>query len=564
MNFLIDLSVKATAALSLAFLIAWAVRRSSASLRYAMWTCALGALLVLPVASCTGPVLKMPVRRSAWRRATGAQIVERTETVVVQARRPVSVPLPVMIWIGGMIAMLSRIGAGHWRVRSLFGKAEEVRDPRWLELVREIEPGRSVILKRSTATDVPLSYGLFRAVVLLPGEADNWGDERRRIVLSHEMIHARRLDLLWSLVAQCALAAHWFNPLAWLAAKQFRREQERSCDDAVVMAGTASAVYAGHLIDVARSIAIPEAALGMAEGFDLEGRVHALLDSSRNRRAVGGRVCAAMLFGAVALTLPLAAIRAQSIASPVPQAVAAAPVENAAPVAKEVAVLKPVRRAPVHAEPAPVEEPQAAPRAWLAGTVLDPSGAVIPRATISLKNTGGPNEEAAVSNLAGAYTLPGILPGEYVVTVSAPGFALYQKALILEAGTTATVNFSLTLGNVKFTTEIVGKRPQAAAAAGTPQRIRVGGNVQPVKLISKVEPLYPADAQAEGIEGTVLLRAVVSKNGSLLNITSISDVDQRLVTAAIAAVSLWQYQPTLLNGEPVETISTIAVAFQLN
>jgi TonB family protein len=160
--------------------------------------------------------------------------------------------------------------------------------------------------------------------------------------------------------------------------------------------------------------------------------------------------------------------------------------------------------------------------------------------------------------------LPGILPGEYVVTVSAPGFALYQKALILEAGTTATVNFSLTLGNVKFTTEIVGKRPQAAAPAGTPQRIRVGGNVQPVKLISKVEPLYPADAQAEGIEGTVLLRAVVSKNGSLLNITSISDVDQRLVTAAIAAVSLWQYQPTLLNGEPVETISTIAVAFQLN
>lgn len=564
MNFLIDFGVKATAALSFAFLIAWAIRRSSASLRYTMWTCALAALLVLPLASWIGPVVKMPVRRSAWRRATAAPIVERTETVVVQGRRPVSVPLPIMIWIAGMVAMLARIALGHWRVRSLFGKAEEVRDPRWLELVREIEPGRSVILKRSTATDVPLSYGLFRAVVLLPGEADNWGDERRRIVLSHEMIHARRLDLLWSLVVHCALAAHWFNPLAWLAAKQFRREQERSCDDAVVMAGTASAVYAGHLIDVARSIAIPEAALGMAEGFDLEGRVHALLDGSRNRRAVGGRVCVAMLSGAVALTLPLAAIRAQSIAPAAPQAVAAAPVENAAPVAKEVAVSKPVRRAPVHAEPAPVEEPQAAPRAWLAGTVLDPSGAVIPRATISLKNTGGPNEEAAVSNLAGAYTLPGILPGEYVVTVSAPGFALYQKALILEAGTTATVNFSLTLGNVKFTTEIVGKRPQAAAPAGTPQRIRVGGNVQPVKLISKVEPLYPADAQAEGIEGTVLLRAVVSKNGSLLNITSISDVDQRLVTAAIAAVSLWQYQPTLLNGEPVETISTIAVAFQLN
>jgi TonB family protein len=564
MMFLIDFGVKGLAALGVAFLVALALRRGSASLRYAMWTCALAALLVLPLASWMGPVVKMPVRRSAWRAVTEAQIVERTETVVIQARRPVSIPLPVMIWIGGMIVMLARIGVGHWRVRSLFGRAEEVRDPRWLALVREIEPRRTVVLRRSTATDVPLSYGLFRAVVLLPGEADNWSDERRRIVLSHEMIHARRLDLLWGLVAQCALAAHWFNPLAWLAAKQFRREQERSCDDAVVMAGTASAVYAGHLIDVARSIAIPEAALGMADGFDLEGRVHALLDGSRNRRAVTGRVCAAMLGGAIALTLPLAAIRAQSIASPAPQAVAVAPVENAAPVKREVAVLKAMRRAPVHAESTPVEEPQVAPRASLAGTVLDPSGAVIPRATISLKNTGGPNEEAAVSNLAGGYTLPGILAGEYLVTVSAPGFALYQKALILEAGATATANFSLTLGSVRFTTEIMGKRPQVAAAASTPERIRVGGNVQPVKLISKVEPVYPADAQAEGIEGTVLLRAVVSKNGGLLNVTSVSDVDQRLVNAAIAAVSLWQYQPTLLNGEPVEVVTTITVAFRLN
>jgi TonB family protein len=189
---------------------------------------------------------------------------------------------------------------------------------------------------------------------------------------------------------------------------------------------------------------------------------------------------------------------------------------------------------------------------------------VIPRAAISFKNTGGANEEAAVADAAGAYRLPGIPAGEYLVKVTVPGFAPYQKTLTIEAGANATTNFSLTLGDVKMTEEIVAQRPQMAAPSGPPQRIRVGGNVQPIKLISKASPEYPADARAEGVEGTVVLRAVVSKEGGLLNVTPISDVDQRLISAATAAVSLWRYEPTLLNGEPVEAVITIAVSFRLN
>ena len=86
------------------------------------------------------------------------------------------------------------------------------------------------------------------------------------------------------------------------------------------------------------------------------------------------------------------------------------------------------------------------------------------------------------------------------------------------------------------------------------------GSVQQEHMIRHISP---ADAQAEGVEGTVLLRAVVSKDGSLLHVAPISDVDQRLVSAAIAAGSLWRYEPTLLNNEPVEAITTIAVTFRL-
>jgi protein TonB len=89
--------------------------------------------------------------------------------------------------------------------------------------------------------------------------------------------------------------------------------------------------------------------------------------------------------------------------------------------------------------------------------------------------------------------------------------------------------------------------------------------VQALNLIRKVTPMYPPDARAEGVEGTVLLRAIVSKIGSLLSIVPVNtSIDPRLVSAAVGAVSQWQYQPTLLNGEPVEVITTITVSFRLN
>jgi TonB family protein len=133
-------------------------------------------------------------------------------------------------------------------------------------------------------------------------------------------------------------------------------------------------------------------------------------------------------------------------------------------------------------------------------------------------------------------------------------------------GATASLNVNLAVGEIMEAVTVTGTRSRPATpATAFPQRIRVGGNVQPIKLISKVNPDYPADAQADGVEGTVLLRAVVSKDGSLLSIRSISTgIDPRLVNAAKAAVPLWRYQPALLNGEPVEVVTTIDVTFRLN
>lgn len=570
MTFLMDFGVKSAVALSVAFLVGLGLRRGSASVRYAMWTCALAGVLVLPLASWVVP--RWNIDHSAWRRTTTAPDIGMPTpavSIVVQGKRSTPpLPWPTIVWIAGAMAMLARIGVGHWRVRSLFGRAEKIRDSRWLELMEQTGASigfrRALTLKRSTAADVPLSYGLVRATVLLPGESDFWNDERRRIVLAHEMIHTRRLDSLWGLLAHCALAVNWFNPLAWLALRQFRKEQERSCDDAVVAAGTECTVYAAHLVDLARSVAIPEPALGMAERFDLEGRVQALLDSSRRRTRASWKVCAAIFTAAMAAVVPLAAVRAQPISkSPTADvSVAPFPIKNAEEPKQEVALNKPARRAPVREHSTPSPEPQTV--SAVTGSVYDPSGAVIEGARITLKNTGSSTEDA--TDPAGSYKLQGIPAGEYLFTVRARGFAIYQKTLSLDGSTSSLVNVHLAIGEGDEAVYITAARPEGTAAAITaPPRIRVGGMVQAFNLIRKVTPMYPPDARAEGVEGTVLLRAIISKAGTLLSIVPVnSTVDQRLVSAAISAVSQWQYQPTLLNNEPVEVITTITVSFRLN
>jgi protein TonB len=96
-----------------------------------------------------------------------------------------------------------------------------------------------------------------------------------------------------------------------------------------------------------------------------------------------------------------------------------------------------------------------------------------------------------------------------------------------------------------------------------PSRIRVGGNVQQANLIRKVTPLYPPLAKQARIQGVVRFTAIIGKDGTIQNLQLVSG-HPLLVEAAKQAVSQWQYKPTLLNGDPVEVVTTIEVNFTLS
>jgi TonB family protein len=102
-----------------------------------------------------------------------------------------------------------------------------------------------------------------------------------------------------------------------------------------------------------------------------------------------------------------------------------------------------------------------------------------------------------------------------------------------------------------------------AAKQAVPQRIRVGGNVQVAKMRHQVKPVYPPIAKTAKISGTVILHAVIGKDGTVSALQFVSG-PPLLMKAAMDAVKQWVYEPTSLNGAAVEVDTTISVVFTLD
>jgi TonB family protein len=100
------------------------------------------------------------------------------------------------------------------------------------------------------------------------------------------------------------------------------------------------------------------------------------------------------------------------------------------------------------------------------------------------------------------------------------------------------------------------------AEGKTERRIKVAGNVQQATLIHQEVPVYPPDAKEKHIQGTVLLHAVIAKDGTI-RLLDLTEGVCPLAGSAMDAVKKWRYKPTLLNGDPVEVDTTISVVYTL-
>ncbi|MGO9199718.1 MAG: M56 family metallopeptidase [Limisphaerales bacterium] len=314
-------------------------RRGAASARHLLWLLAVAGLLCLPGLSGLMPAWQRPLWTVGMRADSVNELTLTIEFApaaaakasIPQAPAPspaAAAPLPPLaqgargqrlathlhagwaasalaVWLSGTAIILLWVVAGSLQLGALRRAAHPPSNADWLPLLRllceELRLGRRVALLQSANGLMPVTWGCWRPVILLPAQADEWPIERRRAVLLHELAHVKRWDCLTQMMARVACAVYWFNPLVWVAARRMCVERERACDDVVLNGGCKASTYAAHLVEIARSFRrVPQAAaIAMARSSRLGGRIAAIVDASRARRAPRGLpvglCCAAML-----------------------------------------------------------------------------------------------------------------------------------------------------------------------------------------------------------------------------------------------------------------------------
>ncbi|MBS1827352.1 MAG: TonB family protein [Acidobacteria bacterium] len=484
-----------------AWLAALLLGRRAASERHMVWVAAMAVMLLLPLMERSAPAVVVLDTP-----AFAAGPVVASAAITAGEMEP-NADLPLRVWLGGALLIAAY---------QLIGLVLLARQRRHLRPFA----GQASNVYLSERIRTPMTWGVFRPVIALPVEAASWTEERLRVVLLHEQAHIARHDFLTQMLAGAACAIYWFNPLVWIGAAAMRREREKACDDAVLRHGAKASDYAQHLLDLASGQRAPAMSVPMAQRTHLEGRIRAALNPSISRGNPSRRMRSALALVAACAVLVLVTVKTQ-------------------------------------AQPG---------SARLAGSVMDASKAVIPGAEVLLISKNG--KEITRSGADGKYSFAGIPGGEYTVEVRARGFAVLSQSGIRIAETEARqLDLMLNVGKISETLTVTGKKPAVAAPAavsGTPQRIRVGGNVQATKVLKMERPGYPQHLQQAGIEGTVLLEGVIGTEGNIVSLRSVNSlVNAELTKAAMDAVSQWRYQPTLLNGQPVEVITTITINYKL-
>jgi len=334
---LLQVAVKASVVFLATWIVTMTMRRQSAAARHLVWTLGISAALLLPVLGAVTPAwdVSMPtappivaVQTPADAPSTAAVDAPASDaaSVALQPATPApragngSMTTPtilISLWLCGVLVSLLKLAGGVWRLRSIASSASVVESDEWVSeavhAASALQLRTAVSLRTTARTVVPVVCGIWRPTILLPLTAAGWSLERRRVVLLHESAHVKRHDCATLTLARVAAALHWFNPLAYVALKQLRAEQERAADDLVLMAGTEASAYADHLLEIARafraSAPIGATALAMARPSEIEGRLLAILEPSRSRRPLSRAVrnAAAVVF-ALAL-MPLAALQ---------------------------------------------------------------------------------------------------------------------------------------------------------------------------------------------------------------------------------------------------------------
>ena len=145
-----------------------------------------------------------------------------------------SVSMWFIVWCAGIILIALFFVISYLRCLIEFRTALPVRNhyvEKWLE---KCPLKRPILVRQSDRIFAPLTYGIFRPVILMPKKMDWKNEKQLQYILSHEYVHIYRYDTVTKLVATLALCIHWFNPFVWVMYILLNRDIELACDESVI------------------------------------------------------------------------------------------------------------------------------------------------------------------------------------------------------------------------------------------------------------------------------------------------------------------------------------------
>lgn len=185
---------------------------------YALWMLPVLRFFLPPLPDGTAPATLLPDA------APVVTISQMREAVVTPAMQLPWVEMAVALWIGGAVLFVVIHGVGYVRFRRMMLSDGTV-----------IGRQDDVTLLESVHATGPLAFGILHKHVVVPIDfTDRYSASERALALSHEYMHHKRGDLAANLLAAFLLALHWCNPIAWIAYRAFRADQELACDAQVL------------------------------------------------------------------------------------------------------------------------------------------------------------------------------------------------------------------------------------------------------------------------------------------------------------------------------------------
>jgi TonB family protein len=575
--------------------------------RYAWWRGLLAAALVLPLfydAVPTPAAARTPAPAATGPGAPAMAVP--VSTIAADTSGPATIDWTSIVFgllAAGVACRLSWTALGLWKLKRLRQAGVDVTaDYRALqELV-----GASAEIRSDRVVGQPVTFGIWRPVVMLPAALFEQSEDIQQAVVCHELLHVRRRDWPWLVTEELLRAVLWFHPAVWWGLSQIQSTREEVVDAAVVRITGERRAYAEALVAFAEAAVLTPVA-AFSRRHHLVRRI--LLISQEGSMSpvriivscvvVVAAAGASSWYGAWAFPLqvnaPVTAPRPGVVAQPT-LADAIGPLERQA---KPVTAENPVPRRTYAVSPQyPVAAGNVRGVLMLRAT-LDAQGRVA-----ELRSLRGSSTDAVYRAFAAAameavrqwqFEPPFAAPISFDVSVAfapengtassnitprpvaefAPRYDEAKQAYqrLLMANESARAGQAAAPSETELRTarerllaierELEERSRGARAGVRQDAPVRVGGAVLAPTKTKHVAPIYPEEAKAAGVQGVVIAEVRITAEGGVEDVRMLRSIPL-LDQAAIDAIRQWEFTPTLLNGSPIAVIMTVTVQFTLD